>query len=171
MFLLPTISGADGQESASDHGNAAQDGLDIRSLLQGKTAVEAGALIEELVAQQVAQILCIAPERITPHASLHDMGMDSLMAVELALGLEQRFGIQLPVMMLGDSPSVHKVSAKIADKLLGSDTAQSVSDNSAPSTMVGTVVAQHAADLTEQEIAELARDAAKLAETGTRFTS
>ena len=67
--------------------------------------------------------------------------------------------------------SVHKVSAKIADKLLGSDTAQSVSDNSAPSTMVGTVVAQHAADLTEQEIAELARDAAKLAETGTRFTS
>ena len=151
--------------------NAAHDGLDIRSLLQGKTAVEAGALIEELVAQQVAQILCIAPERITPHASLHDMGMDSLMAVELALGLEQRFGIQLPVMMLGDSPSVHKVSAKIADKLLGSDTAQSVSDNSAPSTMVGTVVAQHAADLTEQEIAELARDAAKLAETGTRFTS
>lgn len=151
--------------------NAAQDGLDIRSLLQGKTAAEVGAVIEELVAQQVAQILCIAPERITPHASLHDMGMDSLMAVELALGLEQRFGIQLPVMMLGDSPSVHKVSAKIADKLLGSDTAQGVSDNSVPSTMVGKVVAQHAADLTEQEIAELARDAVKLAETGTRFTS
>lgn len=151
--------------------NAGQDGLDIRSLLEGKTAAEATAMIEELVAQQVAQILCIAPERITPHASLHDMGMDSLMAVELALGLEQRFGIQLPVMMLGDSPSVHKVSAKIADKLLSSDAAQGVSDNSAPSTMVGTVVAQHAADLTEQEIAELARDAAKLAETGTRFTS
>jgi len=151
--------------------NAAQDGLDIRSLLQGKTAAEAAAVIEELVAQQVAQILCIAPERITPHASLHDMGMDSLMAVELALGLEQRFGIQLPVMMLGDSPSVHKVSAKIADKLLGGGTEQGVSDNSAPSTMVGAVLTQHATDLTEQEVAELARDAAKLAETGTRFTS
>lgn len=151
---------------------AGQDELDIRNLLQGKTPAQAIAVVEELVAQQVAQILCIAPERITPHASLHDMGMDSLMAVELALGLEQRFGIQLPVMMLGDnSPSVHKVSLRIVEKLLGNDQGEGSGDgNGGFAQTMATVAAQHATDLSEQEISAIAEKAAELAQTGTQLT-
>jgi acyl carrier protein len=41
--------------------------------------------------------------------------MDSLMAVELALGLEQRFGVKLPAMMLGDGMAVDRVAARLVE--------------------------------------------------------
>lgn len=152
------------QDAAADPADT-----DIRGQLNGKNASEAAAIIEALVTQQVAQILCIAPERITPEASLHDMGMDSLMAVELALGLEQRFGIQLPVMMLGDQPSVQKVSARIASQLLdlgqsgGQDQPLHSSEN------VNQSLARHGMDLSAAEVDALTAEAVRLARTGTQL--
>ncbi|MEJ5210694.1 MAG: F0F1 ATP synthase subunit delta, partial [Burkholderiales bacterium] len=59
------------------------------------------------VLQEVAQILSLSVERIDPERPLHDLGMDSLMAVELALGLEKRFGRRV------------KVSTRVEPDLIG----------------------------------------------------
>jgi len=146
----------------------AGDSFDIRALIAGKTPEEIGSIVRGLVVQEVANILCINPDRIEPNRSLHDLGMDSLMAVELALGLEQRFGIQLPVMMLNDSPTVENVTIRIIEKLAGEG---DVTEEKQPVDLVAGIVRQHGEGLTQEEMQALSKDVRRLTETGTRFTA
>ena len=94
---------------------------DFRALIEGKLPAEVQAIVAQLVTQEVAQILAVSPERIEPGRSLHDLGLDSLMGVELALGLEGRFGIQVPPMMLNEGPTVERVTESIMGRLAASD--------------------------------------------------
>lgn len=166
--LLPSSSGSRFfvLNRSTNNGATVQEAGDIRELIAGKTAAEIAALVQELVTQQVAQTLCIAPERISAQVSLHDLGMDSLMAVELALGLEQRFGIQLPAMMLNDSPTVQTVSARIIDKLVGS---ADVNADSGTQDLVTALVRQHGDGMSAEQIENLTEDARALAEKGTQL--
>lgn len=118
--LLPSAKGprfiALRRENSETPGNA-ESLDDFRALIEGKTRGEAQIVVARLVTQEVAQILAIAPERIDPARSLHDLGLDSLMGVELALGLEKRFGIQVPAMMLNEGPTVDRVTERILERL------------------------------------------------------
>lgn len=129
-----------------------EDDADIRSLIVGKTPEEIATIVQDLVLQEVAQILSISPERIDPKRSLHDFGLDSLMAVELALGLEQRLGIQLPVMMLNESPTVEKVSQRIVDKLTGGAGDEEIQAHNGVATMLAR---QHGEALASEELQKL----------------
>lgn len=146
-----------------DH-DSGSDGQDIHTLIAGKTPEQIHALVAEWVAQEVANILRTEVDRIETQRSLHDLGMDSLMAVELALGLEQRFGVQLPAMVLNDSPTVWNVAARIMDKLTagGEDSAEQDAGH-----LVADVVRQHGDDMSEADLQGLAKDVQRLAETGT----
>jgi phthiocerol/phenolphthiocerol synthesis type-I polyketide synthase C len=144
----------------------AADSLNIRALIAGKTSDEIVDIVRDMVTQEVAQILCIASGRIEPNRSLHDLGMDSLMAVELALGLEQRFGIQMPVMMLNDSPTANNVTARIVEKLIGGE---NVAHEALFSDQVTEIVRQHGGGLTQEEMQALHTDARMLAQTGTKL--
>lgn len=146
-----------------DH-DAGGDGQDIHALIAGKTPEQVHALVAEWVAQEVANILRTEVDRIETQRSLHDLGMDSLMAVELALGLEQRFGVQLPAMVLNDSPTVWNVAARIVDKL--SAGGEDASDQEAGH-LVADVVRQHGDDMSEADLQGLAQDVQRLAEKGT----
>lgn len=143
------------------------DSTNIRDLIAGKTPEEIQELVQSLLIHEVAEILRINPERIDANRSLHDLGMDSLMAVELALALEQRFGIQLPVMMLNDSPTAISVTARIVEKLLGNED----TSEDDQSVMATDVLRQHGEGFTSEEIQELNDDARKLAQTGTQLIS
>lgn len=166
--LLPSASGSRFTVLNRNRGNgvAGQEATDIRALMVGKSPAEILSLVQDLVVQQVAQTLCIAHERVGPHASLHDLGMDSLMAVELALGLEQRFSIQLPVMMLSDSPTAYTVAARIIEKMASSP--ESIPEAHSNGLIAG-IVQQHGEGISMEEIQNLAEDARILAETGTQL--
>ena len=144
--------------------DAGSDGQDIHSLIAGKTPEQIHTLVAAWVAQEVANILRTEVDRIETQRSLHDLGMDSLMAVELALGLEQRFGVQLPAMVLNDSPTVWNVAARIVDKLTAGseDSAEQGTGH-----LVADVVRQHGDDMSEADLQGLAQDVQRLAETGT----
>jgi acyl transferase domain-containing protein/NADPH:quinone reductase-like Zn-dependent oxidoreductase/acyl carrier protein len=87
-------------------------GLRIRSL----PASEARQLLIGILAGEIAEILRLPVERIGAAQSVFDLGMDSLMAVELALALEARFGVTVPPMLISENPSLER----IADRLLAS---------------------------------------------------
>jgi acyl carrier protein len=144
--------------------DSGSDGQDIHALIAGKTPEQIHALVAEWVAQEVANILRTEVDRIETQRSLHDLGMDSLMAVELALGLEQRFGVQLPAMVLNDSPTVWNVAARIVDKLTagGEDSAEHDAGH-----LVADVVRQHGDEMSDTDLQGLAKDVQRLAETGT----
>lgn len=137
------------------------DETDFRTLISGKTSEEVTQIVRQCVTSEVAQILAIKAERIEPLRSLHDMGLDSLMAVELALGLEQRMGIQLPVMMLNDSPTVEKVTGKIVQKLLNSSEEETLTACPA-NAMVQAIAKQHGELLSEEEIQKIAKGASEM---------
>ncbi|WP_322995294.1 SDR family NAD(P)-dependent oxidoreductase [Castellaniella sp.] len=148
--------------------NSDTDTQDIHSLLQGKSPEDCVRLVQDLVAAEVAQTLSLPVQRLDIHRPLHDLGMDSLMAVELAVGLEQRFGIQLPVMLLNDAPTISGVAARILDRLMG----QGAGDDDPPvpsgpdQAMVANVMGQHASKLNSDELRAVADAAQALARTG-----
>lgn len=148
-------------------GSVADDELDIQALIAGKSREEVTDVIRGFVVNEVAAILCINPERIDPVRSLHDLGLDSLMAVELALGLEQRFGIQLPVMMLNESPTADRVTTLIVNKLLGVDEDEPVSNVE----LAANLAKQHGIEASLDEVASVVNEADLLAKNGTRLIS
>ena len=125
------------------------DEIDFKTLIAGKNPEEVFDLVVEFVTQEVAQILAIDVSRIGSLKPLHDLGLDSLMAVELALSLEQRIGVQLPVMMLNDSPTVEKVTKIIMKKLLG-DPEITVGDDS--NDMIQALAKQHGETLDDDDL-------------------
>ena len=141
--------------------------VDWRTLIAGKSPDEVVAIVKPMILQEVATILAIGVDRIDPARSLHDLGLDSLMAVELALGLERRFGIHLPTMMLNESPTVDKVTQRIVDQLLGGarerdDTVEALTRDMAM---------QHGEAVTAAELQQIAQDARTLQKQGVRLNS
>ena len=83
-----------------------------------------GALKEaftSIVKEEVGRILRISQDKIDANASIYDMGLDSLMGVELVLALEERFGTKIPVMAISESPTAMKLAEKLIAQLRGSE--------------------------------------------------
>ncbi len=145
------------------------DVTDIRALIQGKSADEIVQIVQDLVRQEVAQTLAMAADRIDAQRSLHELGMDSLMAVELAMSLEQRFGVQLPAMMLNDAPTVAGVAARIIGKLNGSD---ANSDNGEQDVqLIASVADQHGSAFDAAQLQQIEADVQRLSVTGADLIS
>ncbi|MHB8473445.1 MAG: SDR family NAD(P)-dependent oxidoreductase [Gammaproteobacteria bacterium] len=148
--------------------DAGNEGENIHAMIVGKSAEEVRDIVQSMIAHEVAQILCIGIDRIDPARSLHDLGMDSLMAVELALGLEARFGIQLPAMMLSEGPTVERVAARIVERILGADDQDSGSSGDHLDAAVNTLAAQHGEDISADELIETAKQVRNQVRDGAR---
>jgi acyl transferase domain-containing protein/NADPH:quinone reductase-like Zn-dependent oxidoreductase/SAM-dependent methyltransferase/NADP-dependent 3-hydroxy acid dehydrogenase YdfG/acyl carrier protein len=73
---------------------------DLQDALQELEPQEVLPKIEHLTARLIADIFRTAPDRIDRGRRLADLGMDSLMAVELQTSLARQFGFDLPVMQI-----------------------------------------------------------------------
>ena len=72
------------------------------------------ALLKTVVADEAATILRLPGEGIDPLRPLSEIGMDSLMAVELRLALENRLRVDLPLVSLTEGTSVASIAARLA---------------------------------------------------------
>ncbi|CAL9334460.1 L-threonine 3-dehydrogenase [Streptomyces sp. enrichment culture] len=80
---------------------------------------ERTALIGGTLTALVAAVLQTVPERVDPHAPLADLGLDSLMGVELKAELHRVFGCDLPVMELMAAGSVTGLTDRLHRALKG----------------------------------------------------
>jgi acyl carrier protein len=71
-------------------------------------------LLKTVVAEEAAAILRLPGEGIDPSRPLSEMGMDSLMAVELRLALENRLRVDLPLVSLTEGTSVASIAGRLA---------------------------------------------------------
>ena len=74
---------------------------------------EALALLKAVVAEEVATILRLPRDNIDLLRPLSEMGMDSLMAVELRLALENRLRVDLPLVSLTEGTSVSSIAIRL----------------------------------------------------------
>jgi phthiocerol/phenolphthiocerol synthesis type-I polyketide synthase C len=88
---------------------------EFRAHLAGLPHGEAVSVAEQLLIKHVAGIVGMVPAKLTVDRSLLDLGMDSLMLVELQLGLEKQFGIVIPTLELMDATTVAKLAQRIID--------------------------------------------------------
>lgn len=156
--LLPSAQGPRFMTLRRQGGDAggAESLEDFRAMIEGKSQAEVQGIVARLVTQEVAQILAVSPDRVEPARSLHDLGLDSLMGVELALGLEKRFGIQVPAMMLNEGPTVERVTARIMERLFSSVPMEESSDELAVAAR--NIAAQHGESVSQEEIAAIIRE-------------
>lgn len=100
--------------SGGDGGNP------IRERLTALPATQRARALQAEVATQAAHVLGIAPDQpLDPDQPLHDLGLDSLMAVELRNTLSGLLGTRLPSTLLFDHPSIAKAAEYLGEKLFG----------------------------------------------------
>jgi NADPH:quinone reductase-like Zn-dependent oxidoreductase/acyl carrier protein len=123
----------------------------IKSLLASLTAAEAIDLIAQLLAQEVGQILRIPAEKVDKQKSVFDLGMDSLMGMELAIAIEERFEVKLPLMALAEGATITKLAAKIVELLQGNGTSD---ESSQQQDMAKALISRHEDNLSEHAVNE-----------------
>jgi NADPH:quinone reductase-like Zn-dependent oxidoreductase/NAD(P)-dependent dehydrogenase (short-subunit alcohol dehydrogenase family)/acyl carrier protein len=155
--FLPSANSAKFCEMAQqDHDSDADadNGADMQRLLTELSADELQNAIIAILKQEVGEILRVAPDKIDATRSIYDMGLDSLMGVELVVALESRFGIRLSVMALSTSPTIAKLAERLITQLKGSDKAET----SAAQQQVEQVAAQHGTEMTAESVISLMND-------------
>jgi phthiocerol/phenolphthiocerol synthesis type-I polyketide synthase C len=136
-----------GSETAEEEG-----GLDWRQLLAELPAEEFDRRLIELLKAEIGEILRTGADKVDATLSLQEMGLDSLMGVELAVALESRFGVRPPVLLLSDTPTVIKLGAWLSTQLRSTRT--EAADEAR--TQVEKVAGQHGSEAAAAEVERLA---------------
>jgi phthiocerol/phenolphthiocerol synthesis type-I polyketide synthase C len=98
-------------------------GPDLTALIRDGKETEARRLALEVVQSEAAQILRMASTAIDPNRPLTEMGLDSLMAMNLKLAIEERFGIEIPARALSGEPSPARLVQSLFDTIGGGSAA------------------------------------------------
>ncbi|HRQ96680.1 MAG TPA: SDR family NAD(P)-dependent oxidoreductase [Candidatus Accumulibacter phosphatis] len=159
--VLPSASSPKFGELAGQGGSGDDDdehSLDIRRLLGERSDEELLVAIGEILRNEIGEILRIAPDKIDPNRSLFDMGLDSLMGVELAVALDARLGIRLPVLALSQSPTIARLAERLLQQLRDSDEGARGAAQEELIAQTAEIARQQGVDASADEIARFAAD-------------
>ncbi|MBN6209052.1 SDR family NAD(P)-dependent oxidoreductase [Ralstonia pickettii] len=144
-----------GTGSESQHSDGASLQADIRAL----GAAEAAQLVIETLQAQIARILHLPASKIDPDRSVTDLGMDSLMGMELGMAIEECFEVKLPVMMLAEGATVRSLAQKIAESVrAGATGGQEASPANDVAQQLASLSAIHGAEMSSDELQQMARE-------------
>ena len=153
--FLPSAATPRFLELVRAHGGDQDDENDAEDIQRMLAELDDEQLLErfvELLKHEVCEILRLPAARLDTQRPLQELGLDSLMSVELVVALEERFGIRLPVMELSESSSIDKLSVRILELLRGEAGAN---DTTAPAALAENVLARHGSELSREQMAEL----------------
>ncbi|AQQ27413.1 type I polyketide synthase [Burkholderia cenocepacia] len=135
-------------QSQAKGGDARDGGTQLREEVLALPRDEAVALVARTLQAQIARILHMTPDRIALDKSVLDMGMDSLMGMELGLAVEEAFEVKLSVMAIAEGASVTTLAGRIVDSIGASADAGSDAASAADAAQeaVAALAAKHAID-------------------------
>ena len=122
------VSGAAGDAAPQPADADEQPGPTSRERLQDCMPAERLDLLRELVRAQVMAVMRLDPDSPpSRHDRLMELGMDSLMAVQLRNALTQELALQsaLPATLMFDYPTIEAIASRLVE-ILGSDEAPAV---------------------------------------------
>jgi acyl transferase domain-containing protein/NADPH:quinone reductase-like Zn-dependent oxidoreductase/acyl carrier protein/short-subunit dehydrogenase len=141
-----------------------ENSLDIPRILNELDDIGAAAVLMNMVKIELSQILRIAPDKIDTSKSIFDMGLDSLMGVELVVALEARFGVRLSVMAISENPSIEKLTQRLVSLLRAQTNDSSNAEQHSPDTIehnpriaqISEIAKLHGSEASQEEILALA---------------
>jgi len=134
-------------------GGTAEKASELRDSIRKLPREEANARVLAMVTEELAQVLLMDASRIDPAHGLQDLGLDSLMGVELALGVERRLGLRLHGMAVAERPTVHALATHIVEHLLG-DADSRPAESTARD--LALLAARHRLEVTSEEVVQVA---------------
>jgi len=125
--------------------------VDLSGLLEGLDGAKAIDVVAKLLTSEIAKILRLPSDEIERHRPLTEIGMDSLMALELRMAAESRLGIEIPLMSLANGASLGDIAGKIVARFQNQDEA-----GTGLSTDAEILAGRHVEGLTTESSADLA---------------
>lgn len=104
-----------------DDGMGGEGAIDLHAMLEGMDKVKAAETVAGLLAAEIGKILRISPDEIDAHKPLSEIGMDSLMALELRMSAERQMGIDIPLMSLANGATLIDLSTRVASRVIGEE--------------------------------------------------
>lgn len=133
--------------SPSSEGNEAPSLDEIRAL----SHADALALVRQALVDEISRVLRLPKDRLNADAPLVAQGMDSLMAVELALAIEQKFDLTGYSLSLAESSTVKDLAASLYAHIRNSAGLKTGSDDS-DAAMVRALEKKHGFTLSDQNL-------------------
>jgi hypothetical protein len=154
--LLIASGAADGVLLADEAAGASAPGPSLRTRLDEAPPAARRALLADHVQREVEAVLGIVPPARAPIGQgFFDLGMDSLMAVELKNRLQRALARPLLPTLVFDHPSIDALTAHLASELLGE--ASAAAAPSRPPAYDATLVAE-VATLSDEQLATVIDD-------------
>ncbi|KVN96271.1 beta-ketoacyl synthase [Burkholderia ubonensis] len=141
-------------------GDTRDGGGQLREDVLALTRGDAIALVAQTLQGQIARILHMTPERIAVDKSVLDMGMDSLMGMELGLAVEEAFGVKLSVMAIAEGVTVTTLAGRLVDSIVASADGGGEPAEGATNEAVAVLAEKHALDGDAQALLDVAPAAA-----------
>jgi len=153
VLRSPTYANFVSRSQKAGEGEAEK--IDLQALAASSGTEAARRKVADLISAQLAHVLHLREEDISQVRPLGEIGLDSLMGVELVMNLEEAFGMHIP---LGSSAGSMTV-ADMADEVM----AHMGLDRSRQEAKVAAVMEQHAVQLDgsrQEALKRIASDAA-----------
>jgi acyl carrier protein len=139
-------------ESAREPGAAES----LRRWAEQASEAEALPALAGMLKKEIADILRIDADKLDVATPLQDLGLDSLLGVELMTAIEARFGVDIPVMALAEAGTIERLVRRIHKALKrGAETAAS-EPGASMAEQVRMLAAHHAQEIDAQTIERIA---------------
>ncbi|HZN95404.1 MAG TPA: beta-ketoacyl reductase, partial [Myxococcales bacterium] len=136
MESFPTAAGSRraARLLAEHRGIGARTGADTAFLetLAGAAASQRQRLLEDYALALAARVLRLGPDRISRERPLTDLGMDSVMGLELRNRMALALGLTIPPTILWTYSTVHALSRYLLDRLFPAEGAPAAAAAPAP---------------------------------------
>jgi acyl carrier protein len=114
----PRLSLLQSRGSAEDGATELTEGESLQKLLRSTPPSQRHGRLQGKVCEVVARVLGTAPSKLETDEPLTNLGMDSLMAVELAICIKKDLQIDIPTMTFMSGPSIDQLTTSLLDLLL-----------------------------------------------------
>lgn len=138
----------------NDHGD--DNDAEIKRLLEALSDDELKATFVEMLKEELSQILLVNQDKIDANHSMYDMGLDSLMGVELMIAIETRFRVQIPVMALSEASTLCKLADRLIAHLRGDQ--DNASDGNDTQANIQELSKRHASAVTDEQMMALTKE-------------
>jgi acyl transferase domain-containing protein/phospholipid N-methyltransferase len=132
---------------------------DLRARLEAAPQKQRRDMLRSFVRATIARVLGVRnPDSIDPDKGLFELGLDSLMSIDLKTRLEIGVGHPLPSTLIFNHPSISALTEYLAAEVLGEPDRTSPLSGAEPTVeKVTAAAAETTADISEEELAELLR--------------
>jgi acyl transferase domain-containing protein/acyl carrier protein/2-polyprenyl-3-methyl-5-hydroxy-6-metoxy-1,4-benzoquinol methylase len=102
---------------SKEAGNSLNKGDSFRNTLIAAESSERQHLVESYLLEQIARTLGSSPTKLDKSKTLTNLGLDSLMAVELSNRIEKDLGVSFPTMKLMGGSSISQLAKELVEQL------------------------------------------------------